>query len=78
MVANYTVMYTLLCMTKFQNHLKQLGPEKSSEIYKISPRTAHAYMYGYRHPRLINVPSLIRLSKGKLTYRSFFPDEIYR
>jgi len=77
-VANYTAMYTLLCMTKFQNHLKQLGVEKSSQTFHISQRTALAYIRGDRVPRLISVPSLIRLSKGNLTYSSFFPDEIHR
>jgi len=71
----YTQMYIIGRMTKFQKHLKQLGAEKASKIYKISARTAHAYMYGYRVPRLISVPALVKHSKGKLTYSSFFPDD---
>lgn len=68
-------MYIILCMTKFQKHLKQLGLEKSSETFHISKRTALAYIRGDRVPRLISVPSLVKHSKGKLTYRSFFPDD---
>lgn len=73
--ALHTEMYMMLSMTKFQKHLKQLGIEKSSETFHISKRTALAYIRGDRAPRLISVPSLIRCSKGKLTYRSFFPDD---
>lgn len=75
MFALHTEMYMMLSMTKFQKHLKQLGIEKSSETFHISKRTALAYIRGDRAPRLISVPSLIRCSKGKLTYRSFFPDD---
>lgn len=73
--ALHTEMYMMLSMTKFQKHLKQLGIEKSSETFHISKRTALAYIRGDRAPRLISVPSLVRCSKGKLTYRSFFPDD---
>ena len=68
-------MYIILCMTKFQKHLKQLGAEKAAKIYEISPRTAQAYMHGYRYPRLLSIPALVKHSNGKLTYRSFFPDD---
>jgi len=78
-IALHTKTYIILCMTKFQKHLKQLGIEKSSETFHISKRTALAYIRGDRVPRLISVPSLIRLSKGNLTYSSFFlPDEMHK
>lgn len=65
-------------MTKFQKLLETLGPQKAAETFHISKRTAVAYIRGDRAPRLISVPSLIRCSQGKLTYSSFFPDEVRR
>lgn len=71
----HTKLYMMLCMTKFQKHLKKLGIDKSAETFHISKRTALAYIRGDRAPRLISVPTLVRCSKGKLSYRSFFPDD---
>lgn len=76
MLPFYVYTYTILCMTKFQIYLKQLGVKESAKIFNISPRTALAYIRGDRTPRLQHLPRLIKSSNGKLRLSSFFLDDV--
>ena len=62
-------------MTKFQNYIKNIGVENSATILNITERTALAYLRSERSPRMHNIPDLIKKSRGKLNYASFFESD---
>lgn len=63
-------------MTKFQIYIRKLGLQESAKALNISQRSAEAYMYGARKPRLRDVPNLVKLSKGSLCFDSFHNEDI--
>jgi hypothetical protein len=56
----------------FDNLLKHIGRNESSDIFEIPAHTVKSYMYGYRQPTPNQMKKFIKLTNGSLIYESFF------
>ena len=76
LVAHSHIMCIILNMklsqSRFQQYLSKLGDRQASEALSISQRSAQAYRLGERAPKLNDIPLIIKLANGRLTYACFF------
>ena len=58
--------------SRFQKHLTQVGDKIAAQELQITERTAKAYRRGERSPKIKQIPSIVKLSGGKISYSCFF------
>jgi len=63
-----------LQMTNFtlEQYILKYGDSAASQNLAITERSAAAYRRGERRPRPKDIPKLINLSRGELSFASFF------
>ena len=55
-----------------REYISSLGDEAAAKRLGVSLRAVQSWRYGDRSPRTKDIPRLIELSGGELTYGSFF------
>lgn len=68
---------SLTAPTAFSDYLARIGSDaEAARILGVTERRVRSWRYRERHPRVRDIPQLIRRSGGELSLDSFFEPDV--